>query len=169
MLFTASEFTSITSHIHSCLLFLLWLCLFILSGIIFPLISSSILGTYQPGEFIFSVLSFCLSILLIGFSRQEYWSGLPFPSPVDHILSELSTMTHPSWVSLHGMAYSFIELDKDVIHVIRLVSFLWLLFSVCLPLMEKDKRLMEIFLMGKTDWGGNWVLFWWMWPCSINL
>ena len=24
------------------------------------------------------------------------WSGLPFPSPVDHILSDLSTMTHPS-------------------------------------------------------------------------
>ena len=29
----------------------------------------------------------------MGFSRQEYWSGLPFPYPVDHILSELSTMT----------------------------------------------------------------------------
>ena len=26
----------------------------------------------------------------MGFSRQEYWSGLPFPSPVDHILSDLS-------------------------------------------------------------------------------
>ena len=25
-------------------------------------------------------------ILLMGFSRQEYWSGWPFPSPVDHIL-----------------------------------------------------------------------------------
>ena len=24
------------------------------------------------------------------FSRQQYWSGLPFPSPVDHILSDLS-------------------------------------------------------------------------------
>ena len=24
----------------------------------------------------------------MGFSRQEYWSGLPFPTPVDHILSE---------------------------------------------------------------------------------
>ena len=45
-----------------------------------------------------SVLSFCLFILFMGFSRQEYWSGLPFPSPVDHILSELSTKTHPSWV-----------------------------------------------------------------------
>ena len=32
---------------------LLWLHLFILSGVISPLFSSSILGTYQPGEFIF--------------------------------------------------------------------------------------------------------------------
>ena len=30
------------------------------------------------------------------------------------------------------MAQSFIELDKAVVHVIRLVSFLWLWFSVCL-------------------------------------
>ena len=51
-------------------------------------------------------------------------NGLPFPSPVDHILSELSTMTHLSWVTLHSMAHSFFELDKAVIHVIRLVSFL---------------------------------------------
>ena len=71
--------------------------------------------------------------LFMGFSRQEYWSGLPFPSAVDHILSELSTMTCPSWVALHSMAHSFIELDKAVVHVIRLVSFLWLWFSVCLP------------------------------------
>ena len=42
---------------------------------------------------------------------------------MDHILSELSTMTHPSWVVLHGMAHSFIELDKAVVHVIRLISF----------------------------------------------
>ena len=33
-------------------------------------------------------------------------------SPVDHVLSELSTMSHLSWVALHGMAHSFIELDK---------------------------------------------------------
>ena len=43
---------------------------------------------------------------------------------MDHVLSELSTMTRPSWVALHSMAYSFIELDKVVVHVIRLVSFL---------------------------------------------
>ena len=66
------------------------------------------------GSSSFSVLSFCLFILFMGFSRQEYWSGLPFPSPVDHVLSELSTLTCPSWVALHGMAHSFTELDKTV-------------------------------------------------------
>ena len=85
------------------------------------------------GSSSFSVLSFCLFILFMGFSRQEHWSGLPFPSPVDHILSEFSIMTHLSWVTLHVMAHSFIELDKAVVHVISLISFLWLWFSFCLP------------------------------------
>ena len=76
-----------------------------------------------------SVLSFCLFILFMGFSREEYWSGLPLPSPVEQVLSELSTKTRLSWVALHGMAHSFIELDKAVVHVISLVSFLWLWFQ----------------------------------------
>ena len=84
------------------------------------------------GSSSFRVLSFCLFILFMGFSRQEHWSGLPFPSPVDHILSEPFTMTHPSWMALHSMPNGFIVLDKAVVHVIRLVSFLWLWFSVCL-------------------------------------
>ena len=42
------------------------------------------------GSSSFSVIPFCLFILFMGFSREEYWSGLPFPSPVDHVLSELS-------------------------------------------------------------------------------
>ena len=85
------------------------------------------------GSSSFSVLSFCLFILFMGFSRQEYWNVLPVPSPVDHILTELSTMTRPSWVALHGMAHSFIELDKAVTPVSSLVIFLWLWFSLCLP------------------------------------
>ena len=48
------------------------------------------------------------------FSRQEYWSGLPFPSPVDHILSDLSTMTRPSWVAPQAW-FSFIELDTTLV------------------------------------------------------
>ena len=35
---------------------------------------------------------------------QEYKSSLSFPSPVDHILSDLPNMTHPSWVAPHDMA-----------------------------------------------------------------
>ena len=75
------------------------------------------------GSSSFSILSFCLFILFMGFSRQEYWSGLPFPSPVDHILSDLSTMPaclgwpHRAWLN-------FIELDKAVV----LVWLDWLIF-----------------------------------------
>ena len=75
------------------------------------------------GSSSFSILSFCLFILFMGFSRQEYWSGLPFPSPVDHILSDLSTMTRPSWVAPQAWL-SFIELDKAVV----LVWLDWLVF-----------------------------------------
>ena len=70
----------------------------------------------------FGVLSFCLFTLFMGFSRQEYWSGLPFPSPMDHVLSEISALPCPSWVYLHDTAHSFIELDKAVVCVINLVS-----------------------------------------------
>ena len=59
----------------------------------------------------------------MGFSRQEYWRGLPFPSPVDHILSDLSTMTRPSWVAPQAWL-SFIELDNAVV----LVWLDWLVF-----------------------------------------
>ena len=133
LLFTALDFTSIRNHIHNWVLLLLWLRLFSFSGFISPLISSCILGTYRPGKFIFQCPIFSPFILFMGFSRQEYWSGLLFPSPVNHVLSELSTMTHPSCVALDCMAHSFIELDKAVVHVFRLASFSWLWFSVCLP------------------------------------
>ena len=79
------------------------------------------------GSSSFSVLSFCLFILVMGFSRQEYWSGLPFPSPVDPVLSELSTMTHLFWVAPHGMAHSFIELDKAEEVEIQRSQVSWLL------------------------------------------
>ena len=62
---------------------------------------------------------------------------------MDHVLAELSTMTHPYLVALHSMAHSFIELDKAVVHVISLVSFLCFDFHSVCPLMDKDKRLME--------------------------
>ena len=64
----------------------------------------------------FVVLSFCLFVQFMGSSQQEYWNGLPFPPPVEHILSELSTVTHWSSVTLHSLAVSFIELHKPLHH-----------------------------------------------------
>ena len=118
------------------------------------------------GSSSFCILSFCLFMLFMGFSRQEYWSGLPFPSPVDHVLSELSTMTHTSWVALHGMAHSVTELDKAVVHVISLVSFPWFDFHSVCPLMDKDKRLMEASWWEPLTEG---ALFLWAGSCSANL
>ena len=117
LFFTTLDLTSITSHIHNWVLFLFWLCLFILSGVICPRISSSILDTHQPEEFIFQCPIFLpfQAVNCVLKARNLMWFAIPFP--VDHILSELSTMTHPSWVALHGMAHSFIELDQAVGHV----------------------------------------------------
>ena len=78
------------------------------------------------GSSSFSVLSFCLFILFMGFSRQEYWSGVPFPSPVDRFYQNSSPWpVHRGWPYM-DMAHSFIELDKTVVRVIRFVPFLWL-------------------------------------------
>ena len=71
----------------------------------------------------FCILLFCLSILFMGFSRQEYWSSLLFLSPVDHFMSDLSTMTRPSWVAPRAWL-GFIELDKAMV----LVWLDWLVF-----------------------------------------
>ena len=84
ILFIASDLASITSHIHNWVLFLLWLCPFILSGVISisPLISSSILGTYRPGEFIFQCPTFLPFHTLHGVlkARKLKWFAIPFSS-----------------------------------------------------------------------------------------
>ena len=61
------------------------------------------LGAHLPVSYLFT-FSYCP------------WSGLPFPSPVDDDSSEFLTMTKPSWVALHGMTHSFIELCKPLHH-----------------------------------------------------
>ena len=109
-------------------------------------------GHLPTGEFIFQCHIFLLFILFMGFSWKEYWSGLPFPSPVDHIFSELSTTTRPSWVPLHGMAHSFTELDKAVVPVISLNIFLWLRFSFCFPI-----RCIRIGSLWKFPDGRDWL------------
>ena len=53
LFFITLNFTLTTTHIHNWVWFLLWLNLLILSGSTSPLFSSTILGTYWLGEFIF--------------------------------------------------------------------------------------------------------------------
>ena len=86
------------------------------------------------GSSYFSVLSFCLFILFMGFSRQEYWK-------ICHPLLQWTTFfqTSPLWpIHLwwpHTAWLSFIELEKAVVCVIRLASFLWFWFQFVCPQM----------------------------------
>ena len=81
--FTASDFTSITSHIPNWVFFfLLWLCLSMLSGVISPLFSSSILDTYRPVEFIFQCPVFLPFHTVHGVLKAGIlnWFVIPFSS-----------------------------------------------------------------------------------------
>ena len=63
-------------------MFLLWLCLFILSGVGSPLIPSSMLGTYQPGEFIFQCHIFLFFHIVYGILKERIlkWFAICFSS-----------------------------------------------------------------------------------------
>ena len=75
------------SPTHSWVLSLLWLHPFILSGVISPLISSSILGAYQPREFLF-----------------QYLIILPF-----HTVHAVLKARIPEWIAI---SFSFIDYAK---------------------------------------------------------
>ena len=87
LFFTALDLTSIIRHIYT------WGCFcsgpatsFFLELLVLALCSSQ--GAYwTPSGLRASssgVISFGFFILFMGFSRQENWSGLPFPPPVGH-------------------------------------------------------------------------------------
>ena len=124
-------------------LFLLWLLLFILSVIISPWISSSILGTYQPGEFIFQCPIFLPFHNVHGVLKARIlkWFPIPFSSG-PHLVRTLhrDPSIHLGWPYTAWLIVSLSETS--------LMWSDWLVFcdcgfqSVC-PLMEKDKRLMK--------------------------
>ena len=66
-----------------------------------------------------SVIYFCLFILFTGLSQQEYRNCLSFPPPVDHVLSELSTIClgwpYMAWL-IASLSYTTLHQDKAVIH-----------------------------------------------------
>ena len=77
----------------------------------FSCLQSFILDTCWPGEFIFQCPIFLPFILFMGFSRQEYWSGLPFPSPVDQDDSEQWSIFIRilQWMHKNTIAYKRVE------------------------------------------------------------
>ena len=125
LLFTASDLASITSHIHNWPLFLLLLHPFILSGVISPLISSSILdsdrmwspreGNGKPLQYscletsmnsmrsLFSLVQYC-TILWRGFSvhrilkRILEWIAMPSSRGCPQPRDQ----THVSYISCIG-------------------------------------------------------------------
>ena len=89
-------------------LFLLWLPPLILSGVISPLISNSILGTYHPGEFLFQCPIILPSHTVHGVltARTLKWFAIPFSSgphsvrPLHHDPTVLGGPTQHGLVSL---------------------------------------------------------------------
>ena len=78
-IFKLGDFTAVMLN---WVLVLLWPYPFILSGVISPLISCSILGTYQPGEFLFQypiILPFH-TVHGVLKARILKWFAIPFSS-----------------------------------------------------------------------------------------
>ena len=79
------------------------LCLFILSGVISPLISNSILGTYWPGEFIFQCPTFFPfhTVHEVLEARTLKWFDIPFSSGacvVRTLHHDPSLLGGPTWL-----------------------------------------------------------------------
>ena len=102
-------------NISNWVLFLLWLHPFILSRVISPLISSSILGTYRPGEFLFQypiILPFH-TVHGVLKARILKWFAIPFSSGPDSVRH--STVTCPSWVVPHDPEDIYADKARDFI------------------------------------------------------
>ena len=122
---TASDLASITSHIHSWVLFLLWLHPFILSGVISPLLSNSVghLLTWGVPLSVSYLFAFsCCSGGSRGRNTGVACRSLG-PIPVDRVLSALSAMRCPPGVALLCMSHSFIDLDRGVVRFSVIVVF----------------------------------------------
>ena len=57
----------------------------------------------------------CQAPLSMGFSRQEYWSGLPFPSPRDLLDAKIKP-TSPSW-EVDSLPLSYLAIYFGVVFV----------------------------------------------------
>ena len=100
-----------TNYDENWVLFLLWLHSFILSGVISPLIFSSILGTYWPGEFPFQypiILPFH-TVHGVLKARKLKWFAIPFssgPHSVRPLHHDHPVFGGPTWHGLVSLSYT---------------------------------------------------------------
>ena len=116
LLFTELDLASINHQSHPQLGIAFALAPSLLSGVIFPLISSSILGAYQPGEFLFQypiILPFH-NVHGVLKARILKWFAIPFSSGPHSV--RLLHHDQPSWVAPWAWL-GFIELDKAMVLV----------------------------------------------------
>ena len=73
-------------------------------------------GHLLTGEFLIQYPIILPFHTVHGVLKARILKWFAIPSPVDHILSDLSTMTRPSWVVPQAWL-GFIELDKAVVLV----------------------------------------------------
>ena len=134
-----SDFTSINSYIHNWALFSLWLSLFILSGAISPLFSSSILGTHQPEEFIFQCHIFLPFHTVHGLLKAKVlkWLAIPFSSGLHFV----RTLHHDPSILGGPAQHGSVSLSKTRL----LVS------QVLIPNKQLDPKTPTLSLFSKTQ------------------
>ena len=83
---------------------MLWLHLFILSGVVSPLISSSILGTYRPGEFLFQypIIFPFHTVHGVLKSRIVKWFAIPFSSGPHSVRYDLNHIPYDYTVEVRN-------------------------------------------------------------------
>ena len=109
--FTTLDFTFTTRHIHNWVLFPLWLRLFITSGTISLLFSSSILVTCQCGEFIFQCHIFFPFHTVLR-TRMLKWFAFPFSSG-PHFVRALHPYPCVLGGPVHGSYFHWVRQDCD--------------------------------------------------------
>ena len=79
----------------------------------------------------------------LGFSRQEHWSGLPFPSPTDQ----------PPSISLKSQKFLFLYTRRCLLccsHLLK-IDFrrFWFCYLSCIFLYLKNGEFIEVFVIQK--------------------
>ena len=112
--------------------------------------------------------------LSMGFSRQEYWSGLPLPPPgdlpepgIEHAsLMSQRRQWHPTVVLLPGKSHGWRSLvgcspwgreESDMTE--------WLHFHFHFHALEKEMATHSVFLPGKSQGWGS-LVGWHLWGCT---